>query len=166
MFFFLGVKKKVGVKAFFSRFFDFFTGKMRFSRVCFSVFFTFFTRVIFFHGQIFDFLHAQKNFFTPKKWEFSRAFFCFHGHFFRQKTAPQQPSKNQFGSGVNWVVSGARICTKKRPWNPWEKKEREAPRKKKAALHLGKKDWRRAPRAREARLPVELLWVKARKTPR
>ena len=172
MFFFLGVKKKVGVKAFFCRFFDFFTGKMRFSRVCFSVFFTFFTRVIGFHGQIFDFLHAQKNFFTPKKMRIFTGIFFFHGHFFRPKTAVQQPCKNQFakrselGSGVNWVVSGARICTKKWPCNSWEKKEREAPRKKKAALHLGKKDWRRAPRAREAGLPVELLRVKARKTPR
>ena len=37
------------------------------------------------------------------------------------------------------------------------KKEREAPRKKKGRTALGEKDWRRAPRAREAGLTVELL---------
>ena len=88
--FFLGVKKKVGLKAFFSRFFVFFTGKMRFSRACFSGFFTFFTCAIGFHGQIFDFLHGQKNFFTPKKMRiftgkfiFSRAFFFSRAHFLK-----------------------------------------------------------------------------------
>ena len=79
------MKKKVGVKAFFFRFFDFFTGKMRFSRACFSVFFTFFTRVIVFHGQIFDFLHAQKNFFTPKKMRIFTGIFFFTGTFLAQK---------------------------------------------------------------------------------
>ena len=66
-FFFFGREKNSGRESLFCLFFDFFTGKMRFSRACFSVFFTFFTRVIVFHGQIFDFLHAQKNFFTAKK---------------------------------------------------------------------------------------------------
>ena len=46
----------------------------------------------------------------------------------------------------------------------WGKKEREAPQKK-GRPALGEKDWRRAPRAREAGLPVELLRVKARKAP-
>ena len=46
-----------------------------------------------------------------------------------------------------------------------EKKGARSATKKKAALQLGKKDWRKAPRAREAGLTVELLRVKARKAP-
>ena len=45
------------------------------------------------------------------------------------------------------------------------KKGARSATKKKAALHLGKKDWRTVPRAREAGLTVELLRVKARKAP-
>ena len=36
-----------------------------------------------------------------------------------------------------------------------KKEARSATKKKKAALYLGKKDWRRAPRARETGLTVE-----------
>ena len=45
------------------------------------------------------------------------------------------------------------------------KKGARSATKKKAALQLGKKDWRTVPRAREAGLTVELLRVKARKAP-
>ena len=45
------------------------------------------------------------------------------------------------------------------------KKGARSATKKKAALHLGKKDWRTVPGAREAGLTVELMRVKARKAP-
>ena len=59
--FFLDVRKKVGVKAFFCQFFVFFTGKISFSRALFSGFLGFFTRKIFFHGHFFIFFHGQKK---------------------------------------------------------------------------------------------------------
>ena len=59
--FFFGVKKFVGVKAFFLPFLSFFTCKVGFSRPYFLEICTFFTAVICFHGQFLVFFHGREK---------------------------------------------------------------------------------------------------------
>ena len=131
--------KKSGRESLFLPIFRFFHGQNEIFTCVFFGFFHFFHARNWFSRANFWFSSRPKKLFHAQKNE------NFHGHFFRPKTAVQQPCKNQFakrselGSGVNWVVSGARICTKKWPCNSWEKKEREAPRKKKGRPALWEK---------------------------
>ena len=161
------------MKAFFVRFFVFFTGKIRFSRACFLVFFTFFTCVIVFHGQIFDFLHAQKNFFTPKKMKIFTGNIFVSRALFSHKKRPRNSRVKinvriaaSLEAGLTGLCLEHETLRKNGLATPGKKRSAKRNEKKKAALQLGKKDWREAPGAREAGLTVGLLRVKARKTPR
>ena len=77
----------------------------------FLVFFTFFTRVIVFHGQIFDFFHAQKNFFTPKKMKiFTGNIFVSRALFSHKKRARNSHVKINVQSVASLEAGQTGVC--------------------------------------------------------
>ena len=130
-------EKNRGRERLFLPLFRFFHGQNEiFTCVFFGFFHFFHARNWFSRANFWLSSRPKKLFHGQKNENFHGQYFCFTGTFLAQKTATQKPCKNQcakhseLGSGVNWVVSGARIFTKKRPCKSWGKKERSATKKK------------------------------------